>query len=120
MASKGWIIKSYPCYSPFPRGITERGCDRKLLSSSPVGKLGDKGWIYNRRLTKNSREDFLVTCPICPHKIPVIFLVDTGAQVSILKIEDASSCEITPSCKGIFVVDNFGNTQPQTTAKVRC
>lgn len=43
--------------------------------------------------------------------------------MSTLKIEDTSSCEISPSCKGyicIFVVDNFGNTQPQTTAKVRC
>ncbi|XP_027528790.1 uncharacterized protein LOC113962193, partial [Neopelma chrysocephalum] len=48
---------------------------------------------------------------------PVTFLIDTGAQVSALKIEDASACGIAPSRKGVFVADAFGNVQPQITAK---
>lgn len=106
-------FKSYTCNSPFLHGITEGECDRKFLCSSPVGKPRDKG------LTKNSRGDLLITCPIGLHKIPVTFLVDIDAQMSALKIDNASSCGITPSCKGILV-DNFGFTQPQTTAKARC
>lgn len=88
---------------------------------SSVGELADRGWFFIRRLPKNSKGGLLTTtCPIGPHKVPLTFLVDTGAQVSALKVEDASSCGIVPSKKGKFVVGAFGYAQPQKIAKARC
>lgn len=84
------------------------------------GSQGGEGWIHIRSLSNSSRGDLLITCPIGPHKTSVTILVDTGAQVSALNIEDASSRRITPSQKSIRVTDGFGNTQTQMTAKVRC
>lgn len=55
-----------------------------------------------------------------PHKVPVTFPVHSGAQMSALKVEDASSRRIIPSNKGVFVVGAFGYAQPQKIAKVRC
>lgn len=90
------------------------------LPLSSVGELGDRGWLFIRRLTKNSKGDLLTTCPIGPYKVPVTFLVDTGAQMSALKVEDASSCGIIPSKKGLFVVGAAGHAQSQKIATVRC
>lgn len=79
---------------------------------SSVGEPEDRASLFIRRLTK-SKGDLLTTCPIGPHKVPVRFLVDTGAQMLALKVEGASSCGIVPSKKGIFVVGAFEHAQPQ-------
>lgn len=87
---------------------------------SSVGELGDRGCLFIRRLTKNSERDLLTTCPIGSHKVPVTFLVDTGAQKSAFKVEDASLDGIIPSNRGILVMGAFGHAQPQKIAEVRC
>lgn len=91
----------------------------KLLLSS-IGETGDRGWLFIRKLIKNSKGDLLTTYPIGPHKVPITFLVDTGAQMSALKVEDASSHGIIPSNKGILMVGAFGHAQPQKISKVWC
>lgn len=35
-------------------------------------------WLFIRRLTKNSKEDLLITSPIGPHEVPATFLVSSN------------------------------------------
>lgn len=110
MASKDGSLKSIPATAPSLKG-PQKG---DVAGNSPVAKPQDK--VYQklqRRLTNNLSYR-------SPQNPSVTFLVDIGPQVSALKIEDSPSCGIIHLCKATFVVDNFGNTQLQITAKVGC
>ena len=73
-----------------------------------------------RRLTENGQGDLLVTFPLGPFKMPVTFLIHTGAQMSARWVDVASCYGIVADKKQIWVTDVFGNSKPQPTARVRC
>lgn len=74
--------------------------------------------MHIRKLTTKGN-DLLITCIVEPKLIPVTFLVDTGAQISAIKTEDADSAGVTLSRKKIFVADAMGGVHSQTMATVR-
>lgn len=51
-------------------------------------------WVFLRQLILNEKGDLLITLTSGPNKHTVTFLVDTGAQISVIKQEDAAQCGI--------------------------
>lgn len=72
----------------------------------------------SQRLTENNQGDLLATFPLGPFKTPVIFLIDTGAQMSALSTDMGSRSGVVPDKKRVWVTDVFGNSKPQPKCSV--
>lgn len=58
----------------------------------------------------------MVTFPLGPLKMPVVFLVDIRAQMSALQQDVADHNSIVADKKQIQITDVFGKSQLQATA----
>ncbi|XP_064361548.1 uncharacterized protein LOC112984442 [Dromaius novaehollandiae] len=83
----------------------------KLDPLPPQGEGRGRGWMFIRQLTCNNKGDLLITIAVGPKKRPVTFLIDTGAQITMLKWSEAERCGISVPSKHLIVLNALGKTQ---------
>ena len=67
--------------------------------------------MFIRQLTCNPKGDLLITVAVGPRKRLVTFLIDTGAQITVLTRTEAEQCGIPIPSKNLIVLNALGKTQ---------
>ncbi|XP_064356403.1 uncharacterized protein LOC135324313 [Dromaius novaehollandiae] len=83
----------------------------KLAPRAPQGEGGGGGWMFIRQLTCNNKGDLLITVVVGRRRMPVTFLIDTGAQITALTRSEAERCGISVPSKHLIVLNALGKTQ---------
>jgi len=67
--------------------------------------------MFVRQLTCNNKGHLLIMVVVGPKRRPVTFLVDTGAQITVLSRVEEERCGISVPSKSLIVLNALGKTQ---------
>lgn len=67
--------------------------------------------MFVKQLTCYTKGDLLITVAVGPRKRPVNFLIDTGAEITVLMRTEAEQCGILIPSRNLIVLNALGKTQ---------